>query len=60
MKLQETSVNKCHEHILLIIIIIYLLLIYIYFLYTDIHSLMMLWKTFEETADMSALCSHLG
>ena len=38
----------------------YWLLIYIYFLYTDIHSLMMLWRTFEENKDRSVLCSHLG
>ena len=33
-KRQETSVNKCHEHILLIIFMIFLLIykIYIYFL----------------------------
>ena len=29
----------------------YLLLIYIYFLYIDSHTLMMLWRTFEETTD---------
>ena len=46
-KWQETSVNKCHEHILLIIFIIYLHI----FLYTDSHSLIMLWRTFEETTD---------
>ena len=38
----------------------HLLLIYIHFLCTDIHSLMMLWRTFEEITDRSVLCSHLG
>ena len=38
----------------------YLLLIYIIFLYTDIHSLMMLRRTFEECGYRSVLCSHLG
>ena len=30
------------------------------FLYTDVHSLMMLWRTFEETTDRSVLCLHLA
>ena len=52
-KWEETSVNKCHGHILLIIFIIYLLFIFDLhiFLYTDSHSLMMLWRTFEETTN---------
>ena len=61
-KWQETSVNKCHEHILLIIFItgVFIIDLHIYFLYTDIHSLMMLWRTFEVTTDRSVLCLHLG
>ena len=52
-KWEETSVNKCHGHNLLIIFIIYLLFIFDLhiFLYTDSHSLMMLWRTFEETTN---------
>ena len=38
----------------------YLLLIYIIFLYTDIHYLTMLWRTFEECRYRFVLCSHLG
>ena len=56
-KWQETSVNKSHEHIFADC---FYYLLFIYFLCTDIHSLMMLWRTFEETTDMSVLCSHLG
>ena len=61
-KWHETSVNKCHEHILLIIFIrgVFIIDLHIYFLYTDIHSLMMLWRTFDETTDRSVLCLHLG
>ena len=54
-KWEETSVNKCHRHILLIIFIIYIYLLFIFdlhiFLYTDSHSSMMLWRTFEETTN---------
>ena len=57
-KWQETSVNKCHEHILLIIFIICYWFTYIFIYWYSI--LMMLRKTFEETTDRSVLCSHLG
>ena len=63
-KHQETSVNKCHEHILLITSTLYICKSVIFFitdlqifLFIDIHSLMMLWRTFEEIIQIGLCCA---